>query len=502
MKLSSKFTGSRPVFFRNRWKTTKSKKSHQSNMGVERSRTIGNRLFTYFTAFIITIMLVLWLLQILFLQTFYQEMKIRELYNVADTIEKCYGKDDLLETMANLTVKSDMYIQILMGDKLLYASTIENPADRMNVFAQTYDYDGLKARLLMGDIPSVVTTQPMPQDKDSEVMIYGSILDTSPISDPTFLFIYTPLTVLGSTIEILASMLIIVTLISILVGILMSVVISRRLARPIYDIADSATLLAKGDYSVIFDGSGYAETEDLADTLNYVSDELQKTDRLQKDLVANVTHDLKTPLTMVKSYAEMIRDISGDNPEKRNKHLQVIINEADRLNSLVNDLTVLSKMQASVGSLTLSKVNLEVLAKEALDSFSIHSEQDGFIFNLQVEGSAIVTADEAKIRQVFANLIGNAIRYSTEDKFVKVSIKETTHAVHCEVIDHGQGIAESELDSIWNRYYQSSANHSRNSKGSGLGLSIVKQIFILHRAKHGVKSTLGEGSTFWFELKK
>lgn len=501
MKLSSKFTNKHSVFFINPNKKAKSKKTEKKQVEAGRSRTIGSRLFTYFTAFAIAIMLVLWLFQILFLQTFYQEMKIKELYNVAETIEEYYGEDDLLDTISNLTVKSDMYIQILMGDKLLYASTIENPADRMNVFAESYDYDSLKAKLLLSG-EEVVLRQPMPQDKDSEVMIYGSILDKNPLGEPTFLFIYTPLSVLGGTIEILARLLIIVTLASILFGVIMSVIISKRLARPIYDIADSATLLAKGDYSVVFDGGGYAETEELADTLNYVSDELQKTDRLQKDLLANVTHDLKTPLTMVKSYAEMIRDISGDNPEKRNKHLQVIISEADRLNSLVDDLTVLSKMQASVGSLSMSKVDLAKVAKEALDSFQIHAEQDGFTLQLQTHGNTTVIADESKIKQVFANLIGNAIRYSNENKLIIVSVKEQKHSVRCEVIDHGQGIAQSEINAIWNRYYQSSANHSRTSKGSGLGLSIVKQIFILHRAKHGVDSKLGEGSTFWFELKK
>ena len=501
MKLSSKFTETRSVFFINRNKKAKSKKTEKVQYESGHSRTIGSRLFTYFTAFAIAIMLVLWLFQILFLQAFYEEMKIKELYNVAGTIQEKYGEDSLLDTISNLTVKSDMYIQILMGDKLLYASTIDNPADRMNVFAESYDYDDLKKNLLTGDT-EVVLRQPMPQDRDAEVMIYGSILDTNPLGEPTFLFIYTPLSVLGGTINILARLLIIVTLMSILFGVVMSVIISRRLARPIYDIADAATLLARGDYSVVFDGGGYAETEELADTLNYVSDELQKTDRLQKDLIANVTHDLKTPLTMVKSYAEMIRDISGDNPEKRNKHLQVIISEADRLNSLVNDLTALSKMQASVGSLSLDKVDLSLLAKEALDSFQIHAEQDGFTFRLETKGNTIVTADEAKIKQVFANLIGNAIRYSSENRLIIVSVKEQKHAVRCEVTDHGQGIAEPDIDSIWNRYFQSSANHSRTSKGSGLGLSIVKQIFILHRAKHGVVSKVGEGSTFWFELKK
>ena len=206
MKLSNKFK-KYPVFFRGQTGKTKSKKTEKAQAAYGRSSTIGSRLFTYFTAFSIAIMLVLWLLQILFLQTFYQEMKIRELYNVAETIEEHYGQEGLLDTISNLTVKSDMYIQILNGDRLIYASTIENPADRMNVFAESYDYQSLKEALhLSGDEP-VVLRQPMPQNKDSEVMIYGSILEEGKLGDITYLFIYTPLSVLAGTIDILARIL-------------------------------------------------------------------------------------------------------------------------------------------------------------------------------------------------------------------------------------------------------------------------------------------------------
>ena len=115
----------------------------------------------------------------------------------------------------------------------------------------------------------------------------------------------------------------------------------------------------------------------------------------------------------------------------------------------------------------------------------------------------VVEADPKKIRQVFANLIGNAIRYSSDDKYVQVKITDLgADGVRCEVIDHGQGIPAGDLQSVWDRYYQSSQNHSRNQKGSGLGLSIVKQICILHGARYGVESIEGTGSHFWFELKR
>lgn len=471
------------------------------------SSSIGWRLFRYFAVFSVTIMLILWLLQILFIQTFYQEMKKTELEKIAATIEKEYGRDTLFETIISLTGRSDIYVQIQCGDDVIFETSRSNPSDRMSIFANTYDSRMLKEKLLTGEESHTMIKQTTTRNgSTSEAIIYASMLEKNDYNPyfSTYLLMYSPLSAVGTTIDILAKMLIIVTGISLVFGMIMSIIISRRLARPLHNIKKSAEQLAQGNYTASFDGSGYAETEALAVTLNYASEEISKADRLQKDLIANVSHDLKTPLTMVRSYAEMIRDLSGDNPEKRNRHLQVIINEADRLNGLVNDLTTLSKMQAKVDTLNPSSVDLAYIARETIESFSLHSEQDGFIFNLDTRGSTVVNADEKKIRQVFSNLIGNAVRYSGDNKNIEIKIfeKKSDSCVYCEVTDHGQGIHAADLDSIWDRYYQSSSNHSRNSKGSGLGLSIVKQIFILHNARYGVSSVENEGSTFWFELKK
>lgn len=513
MKLKTNF---RPQFH------YRSKKGSQVH-----SSTIGVRLFRYFAFFAVIIMLMLWLLQILFMQTFYQGMKRHELENIAATIEDGYGTESLFDTIMTLTGRSDIYVQIQSGNSIIFETSPANPSDRMSKFASTYDSQLLKERLAKGTSRHTIVklTSKDKSSDSSEAMIYASILDDGSGSydssahtgndeggvssvvgtsmDPnTYLFIYSPLTAVQTTIDILAKMLIMVTIISIIFGLIMSIIISRRLARPIHNITASATHLAEGDYSVTFDGNGYAETEELAAALNYASDELSKSDKLQKDLVANVSHDLKTPLTMVKSYAEMIRDLSGNNPEKRNKHLQVIINEADRLNVLVNDLTLLSKMQANVDSLNIENIDLAYLARESAESFSLHAEKDGFTFNVNSEGDTCVRADGKKIRQVFSNLIGNAVRYSGDNRLIEINITDKGDIVHCEVTDHGQGIAAEDIDSIWDRYYQSSSNHSRTSKGSGLGLSIVKQIFVLHKAKYGVHSVENEGSTFWFDLQK
>lgn len=220
----------------------------------------------------------------------------------------------------------------------------------------------------------------------------------------------------------------------------------------------------------------------------------------QKDLIANVSHDLRTPLTMIKSYAEMIRDLSGDNPEKREAHLNVIIDETNRLNTLVNDMLNMSKMQSRSITIERSNFDIKATAESLLASYDILAEQEGYKIKFNCPAPIIVNGDEAKIKQVLSNLITNAVKYCGEDKEIIINIRKTGRKMRCEVIDHGAGIAPDEINHVWERYYKSSTHHVRPTEGSGLGLSIVKEILTLHRANYGVNSKLGKGSTFWFEM--
>ena len=217
-------------------------------------------------------------------------------------------------------------------------------------------------------------------------------------------------------------------------------------------------------------------------------------------MIANVSHDLKTPLTMIKSYAEMINDISGDNPEKRKEHLKVIITEADRLNKLVSDMLSASKIQSNNLELDKEIFDLVAVTEEIVATYKVLNEQDGYHIRLNKCKAAYVYGDKEKIKQVLSNFVSNAIKYCGEDRVVIVEVKRIGKKVRVDVIDHGDGIASDELSHVWERYYRTSANRNRSIEGSGLGLSIVKGILVLHNANYGVKSKVGQGSDFWFEM--
>jgi signal transduction histidine kinase len=201
---------------------------------------------------------------------------------------------------------------------------------------------------------------------------------------------------------------------------------------------------------------------------------------------------------MIKGYASMIMEISGDIPEKRNKHAQVIVDEADRLTSLLNDVLDLSKISSGIEALKQTTFDMSSYLEEVLGRFDYLKETKGYRFITEIEDGLFTSGDEMKLGQVLYNLIGNAVNYTGEDKKVIVRLKKISGS-ECffSVTDTGEGIKPEDKDSIWERYYRSKETHKRPVQGTGLGLSIVKAILQKHGFVFGVESKEGEGTTFY-----
>ena len=215
---------------------------------------------------------------------------------------------------------------------------------------------------------------------------------------------------------------------------------------------------------------------------------------LRKELLANVSHDLRTPLTMIQGYAEVMRDLPGENTPE---NVQIIIEETERLTSLVNDLLDLSRLES--GAITLERTRFD-LTQSIRAILRRYDKLASYSFPFEAEEDVFVTADELKISQVVYNLVNNAITYAGEDKTVTLRQTVENGKVRISVSDTGEGIPQDKLKDIWERYYKVDKEHKRAQVGTGLGLSIVKNILELHGGAYGVESEEGKGSTFWFEL--
>jgi signal transduction histidine kinase len=314
---------------------------------------------------------------------------------------------------------------------------------------------------------------------------------------PYVVMLNSELTHLRATVQTLRMQFIWISVIFVGLALLMAMVFARSIISPIVRMNQAAKQLATGNYDVQFEGEGYRETKELAATLNYASKELSKNDRLQKELIANVSHDLRTPLTMIKGYGEIMRDIPGENTPE---NMQTIIDETERLSELVNALLDISRLQADAAELSREPFDLTEQLQVSVERYDKLRSQDGYAVLFEYDRHVIVNADRAMMLRVLYNLINNGINYAGEDKTVIVRQECRDGKVRISVIDHGVGISEDQIPLIWDRYYKVDRVHKRAVVGTGLGLSIVKTVLERHRAAYGVDSQVGQGSTFWFEL--
>ncbi len=464
------------------------------------AKSIKFRLWIYFAALALGIVILIWFLQIFFLNNYYEHMKISEVNQIASSITHAYERkdEDLTERIQELSVSNDFYVMMESGGQLLLF--VPESDSILPVYKYKNQIPQLKEKLANSKSNSGSVSYKINSGFENySTLAYARYLRKA-ADNEVYLYIFSPLYPVSSTVDILKDQLFYVTLIALIGAFLSALYFAGRVSKPLKSITTTAKEMGRGNYEVKFRGNSYSEINNLAETLNTAAYELGNADARQKDLIANVSHDLKTPLTMIRSYAEMIRDLSGDNPEKRNAHLQVIIDESERMGRLVSDMATISAMQTKKIVLHREVFDLSEAAASILATYDIYQEQEAYDFVFNAPKECMVLADRDKISQVIANLTSNAVKYCGEDKFIALTIKKVGRKYRLEVSDHGPGIKEDELAHVWERYYKTSTNYVRQTSGTGLGLSIVKEILLLHNADYGVESKVGKGSTFWFEL--
>ena len=463
-------------------------------------KTIRLTVWIYFLIFIVSILILMWFTFSVSIESNYKRMKIHNIFDIASYILVDWSADDFTEdSLDKLAYDNDMciLIQDAYGNR---AYSYDMMADNCLIHGirgtELYKYRALALSSSNG----IYYTEVKNPRFNNDVMLFVMVLgDTAAPSG--YIFLNTSLEPLDSTIDIINRQILIVSILLFILGLGISYFLARLIETPIVRIIKSAKKFGSGDYSAKFDGHGYTETEILADTLNYAAEEISKVDGLRRDLIANISHDLRTPLTMVKAYAEMIRDLSGDNPEKRQEHIGIIIEESDRLSALVNDILDLSKLESGTVEINLSKFSITKKIHEIMGRYTLLSEHNGYKFFVTAESDFEIEADVIKIEQVLYNLINNAVNYTGDDKTVYITqliVDENTARI--EITDTGKGIEPELLPLIFDRYYRAEKSR-REVIGTGLGLSIVKQILKQHNFKFGVRSELDIGSTFWFEVK-
>lgn len=328
-----------------------------------------------------------------------------------------------------------------------------------------------------------------------ENIIYCQRVTVSNDSNSYLLIIYSRMTPVQPAIDTLERQFWYISLVVIFLTVSVVFMLSRSISKPIIDITAAANNLAKGDYDSEFTGEGFKEIKELSDTLNYAAKELKKTENLQRELLANVSHDIRTPLTLITGYAEMIRDFPGEDSKE---NVQIIIDEAERLKLLVNDLLVLSRLSAKTESFNITTINITDLIESIVVRQQKLLENQQFVITFDYNEKVEIEADAKKMEQVIYNFISNAVNYSGTSKKVEVIQEIVNDEVIVKVKDYGIGIKKEDLQYVWDRYYRVDKGLQRSTQGTGLGLSIIKGILDYHGFKYGVDSKINEGSMFYF----
>lgn len=272
---------------------------------------------------------------------------------------------------------------------------------------------------------------------------------------------------------------------------------SRSISEPIIETNEAARELSRARYQRPPHSGGYREIAQLNDTLVQTAEDLRKVEDLQRELIANISHDLRTPLTMIEGYAEAMRDIPDEvTPE----NMQIIIDETERLSTMVNEVLDFSRLRTGSLELTMTRFNLTELIRKIVDRISHMTAVEGYTVTFEAGEDAFVTADSGRISQVIYNLAGNALTYTGSDKTVRIRQEQKDGMVRITIEDSGEGIPPEELPFIWDRYYRSRENHKRAVIGSGLGLNICRGILENHHAPYGAETPPGGGTVFWFAL--
>ena len=270
--------------------------------------------------------------------------------------------------------------------------------------------------------------------------------------------------------------------------------------RPIKEITRATNEYSKGNLSYHVKPMHNDEIGRLGMSLDYMASQLNESDKFQQKFLSNISHDFRSPLTSIKGYLEAIQDGTIP-PEMLDKYIGIMLFETERLTKLTSNILTLNELDPKSVRLDISTFDLNSIIRHTVETFEGTCKKKGIKFNITYANSVQnVKADKGRIQQVIYNLIDNAIKFSKENSYIYITVKEKGEKAQISIKDTGCGIAKEDIDKIWDRFYKSDASRGRDKKGSGLGLSIVKEIIQAHEEHIDVISTKDVGTEFIFTL--
>ena len=291
--------------------------------------------------------------------------------------------------------------------------------------------------------------------------------------------------------------------VGLVISVFLSLLLAKTMIAPIQELTHAAEKVASGDFSDKVENSSKDEIGVLTRTFNDMAvqledtlDDLKRSEQMRREFVANVSHELRTPITGVKSYAETLAADPDMPADTRERFLNVILNESDRMTKIVQDLLTLSRFDAGSFEFSFDEFSFETSVRDVYNAVRMEAQAHGHVFVLEVEpGIPRIRGDKARVEQVLMNMVSNAIKYTKDGGRITIKAGVRGGEVWCSVKDNGIGIPNDDTTKVFDRFYRVDKARSRESGGTGLGLSIAQEIVVRHGGRIDLKSRLGHGTT-------
>ncbi len=338
----------------------------------------------------------------------------------------------------------------------------------------------------------------------SRWVFVGRVIPTSGDSRQLALFVAPRLAVLVWFADNLLQPLVRAGIVALVLSALLALLISRSISKPLRRVAGAAEAIARGETGTRAPISGPSEVRALARSFNQMADQVESTHQSQRDFVANVSHELKTPLTSIQGFSQALLDGTASTPDSTARTARVIHQEAERMRRMVDDLLVLARFDAGQVTLARDQVELGPLLRGCVEKLTPQAQTARVTLALDVPEQLVVTGDADRLAQVFANLIDNSVAHTPAEGKVTIAMRRAAeNAVEITVTDTGEGIPPEALSRVFERFYQVDKSRKRahaRSRGAGLGLAITKEIVEAHGGAITAESVVGLGSKFTVRL--
>lgn len=490
-----------------------------------------------------------WVMNHLFLEDFYISQKKQELLDGFQVIEEAYeenilGEDAFDVTFELLCSNSNFNILVIDGDSKVVRASIQDAQSLMKQLQQMIQNDRTEKEngaenedkkrpgwndpfanfsvtqtqtILKGDNYSLV--HQTDARLQAEYLVLWGELGTG-----SYVYMRTALESIRESASITNRFFLATGLFGLVVSMVVIFILARNMTRPIKELTNISRAMSDLHFEVKYNPKkeDSAELAELGVHMNELSDALEKTisslkvannelkqdiaqkeeiDRMRKEFLSNVSHELKTPIALIQGYAEGLKDGISEDEESRDYYCDVIVDEANKMNHMVKQLLTLNQLEFGNDLVEMSRFNICEMICGLVQANRLLAEQSGISITFKETGATYVWGDEFKVEEVITNYISNAIHHAQGVKKIRITLTEKDKVIRIAVANTGKNIPEEELDKIWEKFYKVDKARTREYGGSGVGLSIVKAIMESMHRECGVRN-LEDGVEFWFELEK